>query len=271
MSTTWPDLLADSLAATHQALLAARRPYVSVSGGKDSMVVAHIALQLMPDIEIIHSIHGMSWLPTRWPGVLVAALTSMGAMDVRVDKRNLIAISRYMAADGYDLVLIGLRRGESAYRRRRMESVPQLAAIPELWPIAGWSDEAVWSYIRDNDVPYASAYDEGAKRWPPHSDDLTDRCRWERVEYRRRSEIESAKRAVLAAADERAASLLRFRQGAAPGRWVVVGPATEVRKGATLRVPIKAGGYRTVTIARRASKGRTFLVGGVPYAEGVIE
>lgn len=272
MRRAWADLLPTTVADTHAALVAAKRPYVSVSGGKDSMVVAHIALKLMPDIEVIHSIHGAPvWLPPQWPGVLVDAVKAMGAMDVRVDRRNLIAVSGYMAEEGVDLVLVGLRRAESARRRERMRTTPQVAAIPELWPIADWSDEAVWSYIRDNDVPYASAYDEGATRWPPHPpEDATDRARWARITYVRQSQLTAALAERAAIAEEVASSPLRFRSGEG-GVWLVCGPAALVRQGAVLRVPTKSGAIRRVRITKRAGRGATFMAGDVRMATARFE
>ena len=67
------------------------------------------------------------------------------------------------ALDGYDAWVTGVRRQQAATRAK----TPVIAADPEhegltkIAPLAGWSKDQVWSYIRDNDLPYHSLYDLG--------------------------------------------------------------------------------------------------------------
>ena len=67
------------------------------------------------------------------------------------------------ALHGYDAWVTGMRRTQAATRAQ----TPVVAADSEhqglikIAPLAAWSKDEVWAYIRDNDVPYHSLYDSG--------------------------------------------------------------------------------------------------------------
>lgn len=174
------DLHAAASAEISDALGRARAPYVACSGGKDSMLLAALVLEVDRRVPVVHSTHGARWLPDRWPGVLVGALRSMGAQDVRVIRRNLI-----WAETRFDVVFVGLRRTESRRRRKRMREVERLnPAVEEVWPLAGWAAGDVWACTDAHGVPWASTYGtprEGRFHWPTSP---IERAEWGRLEYR---------------------------------------------------------------------------------------
>jgi len=57
----------------------------------------------------------------------------------------------------------GLRRGQWATRGniRKVDIDHDHGGLVKISPLADWSDEAVWNYIRDNGVPYHELYDKG--------------------------------------------------------------------------------------------------------------
>ncbi|MBA2520169.1 MAG: phosphoadenylyl-sulfate reductase [Chloroflexia bacterium] len=57
----------------------------------------------------------------------------------------------------------GQRRGQSLSRRavRKVEIDEARPGLLKLNPLADWSAEAVWAYIRQHDVPYNDLYDQG--------------------------------------------------------------------------------------------------------------
>jgi thioredoxin-dependent adenylylsulfate APS reductase len=67
------------------------------------------------------------------------------------------------ALAGYDAWIAGLRRTQNATRARvaKVELDAAHGGMIKLNPIADWDYERVWQYIRDNDVPYNSLYDQG--------------------------------------------------------------------------------------------------------------
>jgi len=57
----------------------------------------------------------------------------------------------------------GLRRGQWATRGniRKIDIDHDHGGLVKISPLADWSEEAVWEYIRDNNVPYHALYDKG--------------------------------------------------------------------------------------------------------------
>lgn len=64
---------------------------------------------------------------------------------------------------GLDAWITGLRRDQWATRTniRKIELDHDHGAIVKLNPLAEWSEEEVWDYVRDRDVPYHPLYDRG--------------------------------------------------------------------------------------------------------------
>jgi len=64
------------------------------------------------------------------------------------------------------LYILGVRWAESARRKHswRMIQSCQANHTWTLCPIIEWSDDEVWEYIRERELPYCSLYDEGFKR-----------------------------------------------------------------------------------------------------------
>ena len=68
------------------------------------------------------------------------------------------------ALDSVDLWITGLRRDQSATR----SALPKAAIMNhanrhliKLAPLIDWSEQQVWNYIHENDVPYNALYDKG--------------------------------------------------------------------------------------------------------------
>ena len=58
--------------------------------------------------------------------------------------------------------ITGLRRAQSTTRREvRVEEFDAQHGLPKFNPLASWSDDDVWSYIRSHDVPYNALHDQG--------------------------------------------------------------------------------------------------------------
>jgi thioredoxin-dependent adenylylsulfate APS reductase len=65
--------------------------------------------------------------------------------------------------DGLDAWITGLRRDQWATRSniRKVELDHDHGGIVKVNPLADWTEEEVWDYIRQNDVPYHPLYDQG--------------------------------------------------------------------------------------------------------------
>jgi len=65
--------------------------------------------------------------------------------------------------DGLDAWVTGLRRDQWATRSniRKIELDHDHGGIVKVNPLADWTEDEVWDYVRDNDVPYHPLYDQG--------------------------------------------------------------------------------------------------------------
>lgn len=150
------DRLAQAQATAASALHRSAMPYVAYSGGKDSTVLVSIVVALDPAVAVIHSDEGST---TRVLDEIITVARGNGASGV--DVRQPLNVHT-IAAEGYDLVFVGLRREESGRRRRRMDAGDQFGSIPECWPLADWTWRDVWAYLVSNNAPYLSLYDRVA-------------------------------------------------------------------------------------------------------------
>jgi len=65
--------------------------------------------------------------------------------------------------EGLDAWITGLRRDQWATRSdiRKVEIDHDHGAIVKFNPLAEWSEEDVWDYVKEHDLPYNSLYDKG--------------------------------------------------------------------------------------------------------------
>jgi phosphoadenosine phosphosulfate reductase len=92
--------------------------------------------------------------------------------------------------DGLDAWVTGLRRDQWATRTniRKIEIDHDHGAIVKLNPLAEWTKDEVWDYVRENDVPYHVLYDQDytsigcapcTRAIRPGEDDRAGRWWWE--------------------------------------------------------------------------------------------
>jgi len=154
-----------------------RKPYVAYSGGKDSLVMLHLALQQMPDIMVYHWDYGPYYMPREIEREVINIAISVGVKAVRCEttpkyvqlKRTAVGVLGkvlygrvipQLKSEGYDCSLIGLRAAESRKRTRRTKSLFEKdGSIHSAFPIRHLSARDVWAYIVSHDLPYCSHYD----------------------------------------------------------------------------------------------------------------
>ncbi len=75
--------------------------------------------------------------------------------------RKVLPLQRHLA--GLDAWITGLRRDQWATRSdiRKVEIDHDHGAIVKLNPLAEWTEDEVWDYVREHDLPYNSLYDKG--------------------------------------------------------------------------------------------------------------
>lgn len=153
--------------------------YLAFSGGKDSVVIKHLAAAAGVKFE--------SWYnnTTIDPPELVQFVKRVHP-DVQWNnpKQNMMRrmveksigpptrIARWcceeykeQGGNGWPVKVIGVRVAESARRAKLWKTfVRNRNEGHILCPILYWTDEDVWRYIRENEIPYCKLYDEGFKR-----------------------------------------------------------------------------------------------------------
>ena len=73
----------------------------------------------------------------------------------------MLPLQRHLA--GLDAWITGLRRDQWATRSdiRKVEIDHDHGAIVKLNPLAEWTEDEVWDYVREHELPYNPLYDQG--------------------------------------------------------------------------------------------------------------
>jgi phosphoadenosine phosphosulfate reductase len=94
------------------------------------------------------------------------------------------------ALAGYDAWVTGLRRQQAPTRSQTavVSADPEHEGLTKIAPLAAWSKDQVWAYIRDNELPYHVLYDQGytsigcapcTRATAPGEDERAGRWWWE--------------------------------------------------------------------------------------------
>jgi phosphoadenosine phosphosulfate reductase len=165
-----------------------RKLPLAFSGGKDSLVVLHIALDVNPSIDVVfnnttvdfpETINYVKWLKEEWG--LNLHFTRHDCSYFKLTKEKGWAnhedrwcckpfkegpAFQFMSQNGYKAELTGTTRTESIYRRslspiKNPKKDPQIIRVN---PIYDWNEWEVWRYIEENNIPYNPLYDMGYRR-----------------------------------------------------------------------------------------------------------
>ena len=163
---------------------------ISTSFQIDSVVLIDMAYELDSDIKVFSVDTGRlpdethelaDRLRARYPGLNldlvepspdeVAGMTGKHGVDLfktSVDLRLLCCNVRKVRPltkhlHSLDAWITGLRRDQWASRTniRKIEIDHDHGAVIKLNPLAEWTEEEVWDYVREREVPYNALYDQG--------------------------------------------------------------------------------------------------------------
>lgn len=174
-----------------RALRRAKRPYVAFSGGKDSLVVAHLVRSVRPDAVLAWSDDELEYPESvayheRWRRdlgdrfvVTLGHATHAGWFRPWEDRpfwrdplpgaaRVGMPQDDWMAGRGHDLTFLGTRAAESSARRDHFAVRGGLYRVQggtglRCCPIHDWTDHDVRGYIADHGLIANAAYDRLAE------------------------------------------------------------------------------------------------------------
>jgi 3'-phosphoadenosine 5'-phosphosulfate sulfotransferase (PAPS reductase)/FAD synthetase len=163
-------------AIIQKALRVCKKPYVAFSGGKDSLCVLHLVSSMQKDVFVVHWDYGRYFIPRDLHEEIleIAKQFSSKVMVFTSDRYEKEKRKAYnvlgeeffekivpkLMEEGFDCVLLGLRKEESSSRRVRIKNQLYLTPIREFYPIANWTWLDVWAYIVSNNIKYLSIYDK---------------------------------------------------------------------------------------------------------------
>lgn len=185
-SAAFQDKLFAALATIRRALAMSKRPYIAFSGGIDSTAVMVLCEIVQPGIHLAWSDDELELPETTaymtlmqdlageqfraYPGGSIHAGWFVPWTDAPFWRERFPGTAftdrlydEWLAADGYDLVLLGTRMDESRRRRNWLaQSGPTYGGhtiTRRCCPLWDWTKDDVWALIAGQQVPYNAAYD----------------------------------------------------------------------------------------------------------------
>ncbi len=164
-----------------QAITKYPRIFAACSFGKDSRVIVDLVMQVNPKFNFVGIDTGYEFPETLAYADTLTKETSMNFRWVcptkeakeKIDREygdSFIKNDQYKCCEmkipaiesvmgEYDAWITGLRRDETEFRKDIR--IFEFGTITKVNPIAFWSKEDVWQYIKDNKLSYHPLYDQG--------------------------------------------------------------------------------------------------------------
>lgn len=176
--STYLELLRDTNQRLSEWSKKFHKPMISVSGGKDSTAMLHLALKHWTGRSVViwHWDYGAHVMPDRYAAEIIRnTKTVIGESGARLITRRrfytpdtcgmskMFGNIKHVALDtDRDCTLIGLRAIESRSREKRtrlFRQIDSVTKLPALYPMREWKAGDVWAYVISNSLPYHSSYD----------------------------------------------------------------------------------------------------------------
>jgi phosphoadenosine phosphosulfate reductase len=168
-------------------LLATHKPAaVTSSFQTECMVLVHMLIQEKPDIPVLFLDTGYHFAETyKYRDEMTARyglqLTNLMPKQTAAEQESMFGIlnqtdpSRccgfrkveplFAGLEDYDLWFTALRRDQSPTRANLKEvddfKLPTGKGLTKISPLAGWTSQDVWAYLKEHDIPVLPLYDLG--------------------------------------------------------------------------------------------------------------
>lgn len=150
--------------------------YLAFSGGKDSQVIYHLAIEAGVKFDAHYNVTTVDppelvyFIREHYPEVIFTH--PRYTMWELIERKGLpTRQARFCCAELKErsgagrIVVTGIRWAESRQRAKRlMVEVNPRTRIMSVNPIIDWSDDEVWEFLNGRELAHCSLYDEGFKR-----------------------------------------------------------------------------------------------------------
>lgn len=170
----------------YKSLATCQKPYIALSGGKDSSCTANLVWEVDPSVPAVYFDAACAYpevsdyldrieskgrriirLPCR---PFLEILAEHGLNSDQVEKATMQAtvrepVKRLYEEYGFDAVFMGLRKEESPGRHKLLASrgatfLRKSDGKLECLPVGWWTFEDVWAYLLSEKVDYCAAYEK---------------------------------------------------------------------------------------------------------------
>lgn len=157
------------------------RMFIACSFGKDSRVLVDLATQVKPDIEILGIDTGYEFKETLAFAEGLVSHRNLNFRWLRPSDEERKRIEDYYGEDlikdeqykccemkipavnsaisSYDAWATGLRRDETEFRKNT--GIIEEGSVVKINPIAFWTQEDIWDYIKEHELEYHPLYEQG--------------------------------------------------------------------------------------------------------------
>lgn len=162
------------------------KSYVACSGGKDSLVLAHLIVHHVdPDVIVFHWDHGRWLMPRFLEAEIVECIRSIPVRNLVIERFRYgdsspnarvnyavwyrafyKTLTEFCKKHNMEAAFLGLRAEESHVRKRKASRVVEKhegTGTLLVYPLFNWTWIDVWAYIITNNVRYPSIYDTYAR------------------------------------------------------------------------------------------------------------